>query len=81
GEGFATLIRTPALYAWILVLPIGLMLQQSSLRVGALTASLPTTPPPAAPRTANPRQSVHQPHKAPPPEQPRQQPPPRSRRG
>lgn len=42
GEGFATLIRTPALYAWILVLPIGLMLQQSSLRVGALTASLPT---------------------------------------
>lgn len=47
GEGFATLIRTPELYAWILVpwilvLPIGLMLQQSSLRVGALTASLPT---------------------------------------
>lgn len=41
GEGFATLIRTE-LYAWILVLPIGLMLQQSSLRVGALTASLPT---------------------------------------
>lgn len=40
GEGFATLIRTPELYAWILVLPIGLMLQ--SLRVGALTASLPT---------------------------------------
>lgn len=40
GEGFATL--TPELYAWILVLPIGLMLQQSSLRVGALTASLPT---------------------------------------
>lgn len=35
GEGFATLIRTPELYAWILVLPIGLMLQQSSLRVGA----------------------------------------------
>lgn len=32
----------PELYAWILVLPIGLMLQQSSLRVGALTASLPT---------------------------------------
>lgn len=30
------------MYAWILVLPIGLMLQQSSLRVGALTASLPT---------------------------------------
>lgn len=42
GKGFATLIRTPELYAWILVLPIGLMLQQSSLRAGALTASLPT---------------------------------------
>lgn len=42
GKGFATLVRTPELYAWLLVLPIGLMFQQSSLRVGALTASLPT---------------------------------------
>lgn len=41
-KGFATLIRTPELYAWLLVLPFGLMLQQSSLRAGALTASLPT---------------------------------------
>ncbi|OSC42226.1 DMT family transporter [Mycobacterium decipiens] len=41
-EGFATLIRTPELYAWIVVLPIGLALQQSSLRVSALTVSLPT---------------------------------------
>lgn len=40
--GFATLSRTPELYAWIVILPIGLMLQQSSLRAGALTASLPT---------------------------------------
>ncbi len=42
GKGFATLIRTPELYAWIVVLPIGLMLQQSALRTGSLTASLPT---------------------------------------
>ncbi|KLO29494.1 DMT family transporter [Mycobacterium haemophilum] len=42
GKGFATLIRTPELYAWLLVLPIGLMFQQSSFRAGALTASLPT---------------------------------------
>jgi len=42
GKGFATLIRTPELYAWLLILPIGLMLQQSSLRAGTLTASLPT---------------------------------------
>ncbi|ORW87749.1 hypothetical protein AWC27_15320 [Mycobacterium szulgai] len=42
GTGFATLFRAPEFYAWVVVLPIGLMLQQSSLRAGALTASLPT---------------------------------------
>ncbi|BBX74176.1 DMT family transporter [Mycobacterium shinjukuense] len=42
GMGFAPMLRTAEFYAWLLVLPIGLMLQQSSLRAGALTASLPT---------------------------------------
>lgn len=42
GKGLPTLFRAPEVYAWIVVLPIGLMLQQSALRAGALTASLPT---------------------------------------
>ncbi|CAM4337045.1 hypothetical protein MB901379_01803 [Mycobacterium basiliense] len=42
GSGFAAVFDTPEFYAWIIVLPLGLMLQQSSLRAGALTASLPT---------------------------------------
>ncbi|SOJ54528.1 hypothetical protein MSIMFB_02020 [Mycobacterium simulans] len=42
GKGLPTLLRSPEFYAWIVVLPIGLMFQQSSLRAGALTASLPT---------------------------------------
>ncbi|ACC40433.1 DMT family transporter [Mycobacterium marinum] len=42
GTGFGPLVRAPEFYAWMTVLPIGLMLQQSSLRAGSLTASLPT---------------------------------------
>ncbi|MHA7650506.1 DMT family transporter [Mycobacterium sp. ML4] len=42
GEGFSALARAPELYAWMAVLPLGLMLQQSALRLGALTATLPT---------------------------------------
>ncbi len=42
GKGFSQLAQAPEFYAWIAVLPIGLMLQQSALRLGALTATLPT---------------------------------------
>ncbi|OBK21690.1 hypothetical protein A5634_09745 [Mycobacterium asiaticum] len=42
GDGFGALLRAPEFYAWAVVLPIGLMLQQSALRAGALTATLPT---------------------------------------
>lgn len=42
GKGFEMMFRCPEFYGWIVVLPIGLMLQQSSLRAGSLTASLPT---------------------------------------
>ncbi|KZS75791.1 hypothetical protein A4G26_05240 [Mycobacterium kansasii] len=42
AHGFEAMFRTPEFYGWMLVLPIGLMLQQSSLRAGSLTASLPT---------------------------------------
>jgi drug/metabolite transporter (DMT)-like permease len=42
GKGVTPLLRAPEFYAWIAVLPIGLMLQQSALRTGALTATLPT---------------------------------------
>ncbi|WP_099288365.1 DMT family transporter [Mycobacterium persicum] len=41
-HGFEAMVRTPEFYGWMLVLPTGLMLQQSSLRAGSLTASLPT---------------------------------------
>ena len=36
------LLRTPELYAWVLVAIAGTAWQQSSFRAGALTASLPT---------------------------------------
>ncbi|KZS62194.1 DMT family transporter [Mycobacterium ostraviense] len=42
AHGFEAMFRTPEFYGWMLVLPIGLMLQQSSLRAGSLTGSLPT---------------------------------------
>ncbi|KAA1251458.1 hypothetical protein F0Q45_04240 [Mycobacterium simiae] len=42
GKGFEPMFRCPEFYVWIVVLSIGLMLQQSSLRAGSLTASLPT---------------------------------------
>jgi drug/metabolite transporter (DMT)-like permease len=42
GKGLTPLLQAPEFYAWIAVLPIGLMLQQSALRTGALTATLPT---------------------------------------
>lgn len=41
GRGFSQLLAAPELYAWMAILPIGLMLQQSALRSGALTATLP----------------------------------------
>ncbi|VBA56433.1 DMT family transporter [Mycobacterium attenuatum] len=42
GHGFPAMFRAAEFYGWLAVLPIGLMLQQSSLRAGSLTASLPT---------------------------------------
>lgn len=40
--GVLTLVRLPEVYAWIAVAIAGTMMQQSSFRAGALTASLPT---------------------------------------
>ncbi|ABK69651.1 DMT family transporter [Mycolicibacterium smegmatis] len=40
--GVFTLLRVPELYVWILVAIAGTVVQQSSFRAGALTASLPT---------------------------------------
>jgi drug/metabolite transporter (DMT)-like permease len=40
--GVLTLVRLPEVYAWIAVAVAGTMMQQSSFRAGALTASLPT---------------------------------------
>jgi drug/metabolite transporter (DMT)-like permease len=42
GDGVWALLRTPELYAWVLVAVAGTAWQQSSFRAGALTASLPT---------------------------------------
>lgn len=42
GQGPAALLRSPELYAWVLVATLGTMFQQSSFRAGALTVSLPT---------------------------------------
>jgi drug/metabolite transporter (DMT)-like permease len=41
-DGLSALLRTPELYAWVLVAIAGTGWQQSSFRAGALTASLPT---------------------------------------
>jgi drug/metabolite transporter (DMT)-like permease len=41
-DGLLALLRTPELYAWVLVAIAGTAWQQSSFRAGALTASLPT---------------------------------------
>jgi hypothetical protein len=41
-DGLWALLRTPELYAWVLVAIAGTAWQQSSFRAGALTASLPT---------------------------------------
>ena len=40
--GVWALLRTPELYAWLLVAALGTVFQQSSFRTGSLTASLPT---------------------------------------
>jgi drug/metabolite transporter (DMT)-like permease len=40
--GLLALLRSPDLYAWLLVAAIGTVFQQSAFRAGALTASLPT---------------------------------------
>lgn len=40
--GVGDLLRTPELYAWVLVAVAGTAMQQASFRAGALTASLPT---------------------------------------
>jgi drug/metabolite transporter (DMT)-like permease len=42
GNGFWQLVRTPELYAWVLVGVTAIAWQQSAFRAGALTASLPT---------------------------------------
>jgi len=41
-DGIWELLRTPELYAWVLVAIAGTAWQQSSFRAGSLTASLPT---------------------------------------
>lgn len=41
-DGPATLLRTPELYAWLLVAALGTVFQQSSFRASSLSASLPT---------------------------------------
>jgi drug/metabolite transporter (DMT)-like permease len=40
--GLLALVRSPELYAWLLVAAIGTVFQQSAFRAGTLTASLPT---------------------------------------
>jgi drug/metabolite transporter (DMT)-like permease len=42
GNGVGQLVRTPELYAWVLVAVTATAWQQSAFRAGALTASLPT---------------------------------------
>ncbi|WP_029112626.1 DMT family transporter [Mycobacterium sp. URHB0044] len=41
-DGIVALVKTPELYAWVLVAIAGTAWQQSSFRAGSLTASLPT---------------------------------------
>jgi drug/metabolite transporter (DMT)-like permease len=42
GDGIWALLRTPELYAWVLVAIAATMWQQSAFQAGTLTASLPT---------------------------------------
>ncbi len=42
GDGIGPLLRSPELYAWVLVGVGGTAWQQASFRAGAITASLPT---------------------------------------
>lgn len=42
GAGAGALLRSPELYAWVLVAVAGTAWQQSAFRAGAITASLPT---------------------------------------
>ena len=42
GEGGWSVVRTPELYAWLLVAVGGFAWEQSAFRAGALTASMPT---------------------------------------
>lgn len=42
GDGVSAVVRTPELYAWVLVALGGLAWEQSAFRAGALTASMPT---------------------------------------
>lgn len=42
GDGIWALLRTPELYAWVLVAIAATMWQQASFQAGTLTASLPT---------------------------------------
>jgi len=42
GDGVWELLRTPELYAWVLVAVAGTAYQQAAFRAGAITASLPT---------------------------------------
>jgi drug/metabolite transporter (DMT)-like permease len=41
-DGILALLKTPELYAWVVVAIAGTAWQQSSFRAGSLTASLPT---------------------------------------
>jgi drug/metabolite transporter (DMT)-like permease len=41
GDGAATLLRAPELYAWIVAALVGTVFQQSAFRASTLTASLP----------------------------------------
>jgi drug/metabolite transporter (DMT)-like permease len=42
GDGVWELLRTPELYAWVLVAVAGTAYQQAAFRAGSITASLPT---------------------------------------
>ncbi|PQM44376.1 hypothetical protein C1Y40_05465 [Mycobacterium talmoniae] len=42
GHGPLPLLRSPELYAWLVVATAGTVFQQSSFRAGALTVTLPT---------------------------------------
>ncbi|OBG97127.1 hypothetical protein A5697_19600 [Mycobacterium sp. E3251] len=42
GDGGWAVVRTPELYAWLLVALAGFALEQSAFRAGSLTASMPT---------------------------------------